>query len=278
MNALVLGIPHFDFVAVTTIFVGIGAAEYLVQDDHRMEGARNDFWLDFVATLQFFAFKPLTVFATGTLLWQLFPVGKDSLADMSPIWMFLAIVLCDDLVQYWYHRAAHKYTFLWKLHRAHHSAPEMGIRVTYRNAMLFYILMPNIWLGAILIYLGMGGVYLCYSILKLTVVMAAHSELRWDQPLYRSRFLRPIAWLVERSISTPATHFAHHGLCEEDGASAPNGNFSNMFFIWDLMFGTARITRKFPTRFGVKTDRRESWWVQLYYPLQRSEDPCSELH
>ena len=51
-------------------------------------------------------------------------------------WLVLAIVglllLVDDLTQYWWHRLSHS-PLLWPLHRAHHSAEYMSIRVTFRN-------------------------------------------------------------------------------------------------------------------------------------------------
>ena len=270
-------IPHLDYVAISGIFVGFGVVEYLLGDHHESKRRSDDYWLEIVGTLQFMLYKPLIVLCVGASLQLLLPAGKDALASL-PVWLMLVcIVMGDDLVQYWYHRAAHHSDFLWKLHRAHHSAPEMGFSVTYRNAMLFFLLMPNLWISAVLIYFGMGVVFVFYSIAKLAVVIAAHSEVRWDRVLYRYRFLHPVAWVVERTISTPATHFAHHGLSAEDGVSCPYGNFSNMLFIWDVLFGTAHITRRYPEQFGVATERGEPWTVQLYYPFCRSKDAESEL-
>ena len=79
-------------------------------------------------------------------------------------------------------------------------------------------------------------------------------------------------------ISTPSTHFAHHGLTAEDGISHPNGNYGNLLFIWDLIFGTAKITRKYPTKFGAWNQVKEPWYVQLMFPIIRSDKPESELH
>ena len=44
------------------------------------------------------------------------------------------------------------------------------------------------------------------------------------------------------------------------------------------MFGTAKITRKYPQRFGAWNQLKESLYVQLLFPLMRSKDPTSELH
>lgn len=193
-------------------------------------------------------------------------------------WQVLAFLVLDDMTQYWWHRLSHANRLMWKLHRPHHVVEEMGVLVTYRNAVLYYALMPGIWLSAALVFLGMGYVYLFYLPVKLVVILLAHSETRWDRFLYSRPWLHPLAWVVERTISTPSTHFAHHGLTAEDGVSHPNGNYGNLLFIWDVLFGTAKITRQYPTRFGAWNKLKEPWYVQLLFPILRSKKPESELH
>ncbi len=215
------------------------------------------------------------------VLWVMgtgFPGLEDYYIGLSFWWHLLAFLILDDMTQYWWHRLSHINSTMWKLHRPHHVVEEMGVLVTYRNALLYYALMPGIWLSAVLIYLGMGYVYLFYLPVKLTIILLAHSETKWDRFLYRYKILSPLAWVVERTISTPSTHFAHHGLTAEDGISHPNGNFGNMLFIWDVIFGTAKITRQYPTRFGAWNQHKEPWYVQLFFPLIKSKEPTSELH
>ena len=45
-----------------------------------------------------------------------------------------------------------------------------------------------------------------------------------------------------------------------------------------VLFGTAKITRKYPTKFGSWNKIKEPWHVQLFFPIIRSKDPGSELH
>ena len=208
-------------------------------------------------------------------LW--FPVYEDFFINAFFLWHVLAFVILDDLTQYLWHRLSHESPFMWKLHRPHHVVEEMGVLVTYRNAVLYYAFMPGIWFSALLIYLGMIEVYLFYLPIKMTVILLAHSEVRWDRFLYKYKILNPIAWVVERTISTPCTHYAHHGLNSEDGVSNPNGNYGNLLFFWDVLFGTAKITRKYPKRFGAWNKMKEPWYVQLLFPIIKSKDPRSEL-
>jgi len=206
------------------------------------------------------------------------PIYEDYFISTFFLWHVLAFLILDDLTQYLWHRLSHVNSFMWKLHRPHHVVEEMGVLVTYRNAILYYAFMPGIWFSAILIYLGMIEVYLYYLPIKMTVIMLAHSEIRWDRFLYKYKVLHPLAWLVERTISTPCTHYAHHGLTSEDGVSNPNGNYGNLLFFWDVLFGTAKITRKYPAKFGAWNKMKEPWYVQLFDLLIKSKDSRSELH
>ncbi len=207
-----------------------------------------------------------------------FPGLEDYYITSSLWWQVVAFLILDDLTQYWWHRLSHINKKMWKLHRPHHVVEEMGVLVTYRNAVLYYAFMPGIWFSAVLIYLGMGYVYLFYLPIKLIVILLAHSETKWDKFLYRYKILSPLAWIIERTISTPSTHFAHHGLTAEDGVSHPNGNYGNLLFIWDIIFGTAKITRKYPSKFGAWNRLKEPWYVQLFFPIISSKDPKSELY
>ncbi len=240
---------------------------------------KNDFTIELISLVTLPTFiQPgiyfLVVFGMGFF----FPGLEDYFVGTS-FWLhILAFLIFDDLTQYWWHRISHANKTMWKLHRPHHVVEEMGVLVTYRNAILYYAFMPGIWFSAVLVYLGMGYAYLIYIPIKLVVILLAHSDTKWDRFLYRYSILKPIAWVVERVISTPSTHFAHHGLTAEDGVSHPNGNYGNLLFIWDVLFGTAKITRKYPAKFGAWNQIKEPWYVQLLFPIICSKDPRSELH
>ena len=130
--------------------------------------------------------------------------------------------------------------------------------------------MPSLWFSGILIYLGLGWTYVGYVIVKQLVIIAAHSDVRWDEPLYRIKWLSPLMWLIERTISTPATHSAHHGKHKADGITNYKGNFGNLLFFWDVLFGTAKITRRYPPHIGVEGLEPMTAPQQLLWPLFRA--------
>ena len=181
----------------------------------------------------------------------LVPHSEGLLADL-PWWaMFGILLVADDMTQYFWHRLSHS-SILYPLHRAHHSAPYMSVRIVYRNNLVYYFLMPGLWISGLLVYWGFGAVYAVYLAAKMTVIIGAHSSVPWDAPLYRWPVTRPLMWIVERVISTPATHSAHHGLHADDGVTNYKGNYGNFLFLWDVIFGTAKITRRRPAAFGIE--------------------------
>lgn len=212
---------------------------------------------------------PLVTFLSSTLLERFAPQLKDSLVGLHWVFGLGLFLVLDDMTQYWWHRLSHKVPFLYSLHRAHHSAPYMSIRIVYRNNSFYYLLMPGLWLSGALIYLGLAPVYFGYLIVKMLVIFSAHSSVPWDDKLYRIPALRPLMWLLERTISTPATHSAHHGLNADDGVTHYKGNFGNLLFFWDVLFGSAKITRRRPQHYGIEDMHPVSWQEELFWPLAR---------
>jgi len=267
-------------VMVLAVFVAFAAAEAATGHWRSPHASGEDLPLEVSITLLFGAvIYPGVLWVVAALAAQCLPAYAGVLSGL-PAWAMVGLFLLgDDLTQYAWHRASHT-PLLWPLHRAHHSAPHMGVRVVYRNNFFYYAMMPGLWISALLVYLGLGAVFPWYVLAKLLVIFGAHSELRWDRVLYRHRWLHPLAWVVERTISTPATHFAHHAITQDDGIGHYKGNYGNLLFVWDVLFGTARITRQYPPRVGLKDDVEhgpERWPVQLAYPLVKSRRARSAL-
>jgi sterol desaturase/sphingolipid hydroxylase (fatty acid hydroxylase superfamily) len=273
-------IAHHVPLVIFAIFLSFAVAELARGLFRSPRSSREDAPLEVAITLLFGAvIYPGVLLLVGILAQRFTPGLAGSLAPW-PAWAMLGLLLVgDDLTQYGWHRLSHT-TLMWPLHRAHHSAPHMGVRVVYRNNFFYYALMPGLWISAYLVFLGLGPVYPWYVLVKMLVIISAHSELRWDSFLYRQRWLHPLAWFVERTISTPATHFAHHAITQDDGIGHYKGNYGNLLFFWDVLFGTARITRQYPHRVGLKDDVEhgpERWRVQLLYPLLKSQRGQSAL-
>lgn len=194
--------------------------------------------------------------------------GQEGAWGDWPWWAMAGVLLvADDLTQYGWHRLSHT-SWLYPLHRAHHSAHYLSVRVVYRNNLIYYALMPGLWLSGVLIYLGFMPVYAGYVAVKMMVIIGAHSSVPWDAKLLRWPLTRPLMWVLARVISTPTTHAAHHGLHEADPATHYKGNYGNLLFLWDILFGTAKITGQRPSTFGIEGLRPIPWYRELLWPTK----------
>lgn len=254
---------------VIAIYLAFGLIEFLRSDlFSKSEQCRDDGIVEVISTtLLLVVTQPLILASVNWLGLRYFPQYQGALSGIS---IFLAIplfLIFEDMVQYWWHRASHSVSFLYNLHRAHHNARYMSVRLVYRNNIIYYALMPSIWFASILVYLGLGWFYAGYLIIKLLVIIGAHSDVKWDEPLYNIPWLSPVMWIVERTISTPATHHAHHGRHATDSAVHYKGNYGNLLFFWDVLFGTAKITRTYPQSYGVENLPDATLGQQLLWPI-----------
>ncbi|WP_374658145.1 sterol desaturase family protein [Inhella sp.] len=267
--------PLLQNTLIVCLILGYAGMEFATRRyQDTVRASRNDTWLEGLMFVSLLAVaQPTALLGSNALCTWLLPEQRNALADW-PWWAMVGVLLvADDMTQYWWHRLSHT-PLLWPLHRAHHSARYMSIRITYRNNFFYYLLMPGLWLSGVLLYLGFGAVYLVYVVVKIGVILGAHCAWRWDEVLYRHAALRPLAWIVERTISTPATHWAHHAMSDRDGVGHYKGNFGNLLFVWDLIFGSAHITRRYPPEVGLVDDKLfgdEHWTAQMFYPLVRSQ-------
>lgn len=62
-------------------------------------------------------------------------------------------------------------------------------------------------------------------------------------------------------------------ITQDDGIGLYQGHHGNLLLLWDILFGTSRITRQYPPACGLNDDRRhgqETWYHQLFFPLVKS--------
>jgi sterol desaturase/sphingolipid hydroxylase (fatty acid hydroxylase superfamily) len=262
---------------LTAVFLIVGILEFAF-GLYTGRWKRNDRNLDLTTFLinQLLRFVKINFFLLF-LLPLVIPQHKGTFSWVPMGWALLIIAIADDFTQYWFHRLHHEIPWLWKFHRTHHSANYMGIMMANRNNLIQSLLFPNMYITATLTFLGLGPAALIVGVTRALITYMAHSSIKWDKVLYNSKFLHPFTWVLERTISLPATHHAHHAAHDRDGIGHHNGNYGNMFLIWDVIFGTAKITRKYPEEYGIEGDPIDPWYVHVLYPFVKSKKPGSEL-
>jgi sterol desaturase/sphingolipid hydroxylase (fatty acid hydroxylase superfamily) len=257
--------------------VGLGLIEFAL-GRYGHEWNRNEKALDLACfAIPKLVFAPFFAWFSLTVLPKIFPQQHNAFTWVPFFWGVLILCIADDLTQYWYHRVHHEIPWLWRFHRTHHSASYMGMSMAGRQNAFYSIFFSQTYVTSVLVYLGFGPAAAVVLGVKSTITTLAHSSIPWDKPLYRYRALHPLAWVVERVISTPATHHAHHAATTDDGVGYYKGNFGNMFFLWDVIFRTGHISRQYPKEFGISHYEGDPWYAQLLWPVFKSNIPGSEL-
>jgi sterol desaturase/sphingolipid hydroxylase (fatty acid hydroxylase superfamily) len=210
---------------------------------------------------------PVLGAATGWLLVTLLPASAGQWSHW-PFWpAFLLFLLLEDFLHYWLHRYSHEWRWLWKLHRTHHSGTAMNVGLVFRYNIFWTLLLPQSWISALLIYMGLPEVFLAVTSVTFGVNLVTHCSARWDLWLLRKcPALTPLWLAFARVITTPDTHHAHHGMGRNANA---RGNYAVTFFLWDTLFGTGRIPLAEQTAIGLPHSGRLHWAEELFWPLVR---------
>lgn len=264
------------FIAGILLFFGIIEAIFGYYVNSKR--SKDDLLVETISTFVLMVItKPVVMFLAFQAMKLLFPSKENAFMNLSIGLGLIIFLLVDDFLQYWYHRSSHEYKWLWKHHRPHHAATEMGFLVSYRETIYFYMMMPNIWWLGVFTFLG-GAIAVGIGIvLKQIIVISSHSLATWDSFFYKRPALMPILRVLERIFITPAFHHGHHAVSKIDGVGQPNGNYGNMFSIWDQLFGSATFTHAFPKDYGLPNDPKDSWASHTFYPLVTSDKEGSEI-
>lgn len=197
---------------------------------------RKDFWLDvFYMFFNFFIFSIIIsgfYNVLGVLFEDLNITAKSfAVLDITnwPLWSQLLIFFTIlDFVQWFTHVLLHKYAFLWKFHKVHHSVKEMGFAAHLRYHWMENILYkPLKTLGVMLL----GGfepeqAYIVHFI-AITIGHFNHSNIK-------------ITWgPLKYILNNPVMHLYHHAYILPKNTNGVNYGIS--LSIWDYIFKTNYI-------------------------------------
>ena len=171
-----------------------------------------------------------------------------------------ASLLLRGFISFFTHFLNHKIPWLWRLHRVHHLDTELDVSTTVRFHPLE---MPVSMLIGLPMVIGFGlspWLLLFYELLDVTVTLFSHSNLRLAPRL--NRYLRYV-------IVTPDLHTVHHSTYQPETDS----NYSAVFPVWDILFGTFRTETRTPVQTmtlgleGVRGPETSQFWWLLASPF-----------
>lgn len=147
-------------------------------------------------------------------------------AFQIPFWAAVLLgVLWLDFVSYATHRLMHAIPPLWRLHRLHHSDPEVDFTTSERHhPLIVFFTAPTLAAGM----LAVGAPPLALAIwwaVSGVISLFQHGNVRLPRMLDQ--------WL-RLFLVTPAMHRAHHS----SNRSETDSNYGQVFPWWDHMFRT----------------------------------------
>jgi sterol desaturase/sphingolipid hydroxylase (fatty acid hydroxylase superfamily) len=197
---------------------------------------RKDFWLD--AFYMFFNFFLFAIAISGfyALLETLFSdmgitAQRVAIIDPTgwPMWVqLLVFFVVLDFVQWFTHILLHRYAFLWKFHKVHHSVKEMGFAAHLRYHWMENVLYKPLKAFGVMILGGFEPeqAYIVHF-LAITIGHLNHSNIKitWG----------PLKYL----LNNPVMHLYHHAYDLPKGRYGVN--FGISLSLWDYIFGTHHI-------------------------------------
>ncbi|HEX5155217.1 MAG TPA: sterol desaturase family protein [Parafilimonas sp.] len=172
----------------------------------------------------------------------------------STVWTYIIAFVVIDFAGYWVHRIDHKINIFWNSHIVHHSSEEFNLACALRQSISVFIRLFTF----LLIPAALLGV-------PAEVIAVVAPIQLFAQFWYHTRHIKKMGFL-EKIIVTPSHHRVHHAINPE----YLDKNLSQIFIIWDKIFGTFQeelpgkppvygITRPVSTWNPVKINFQHLW-------------------
>lgn len=200
---------------------------------------RKDFWLDaFFMFFNFYIFKLIIFMAFSNVseagFRDLFGGDLSSLAifDMSGLALWLQLLIffiATDFIQWFTHVLLHRFDFLWRFHKVHHSVEEMGFAAHLRFHWMenvFYTPMKFI----VVMLLGGFTPEMAYIVFYISIAIGHlnHANLGWGYGPLKYVFNNPKMHIWHHAKELPKSH--RYGV-----------NFGISLSMWDYLFRTNYI-------------------------------------
>ena len=156
-----------------------------------------------------------------------------------PLWLeVLASFLLADLTGYAIHRASHRWPVLWRLHRVHHSDPDIDLSTIFRAHPASILVVAGLNFIAI-VALGLHplGIML-HGLARLVTMGLGHANVAAMPGLSRTCGLLFV---------TPEFHRRHHSAWQPETDS----NYGEVLTLWDRCFRSHSWSRQPVARFGL---------------------------
>lgn len=232
---------------------------------------RKGFWIDIIYMFfNFFLFSIIIVGfyeAFNKLLYDLSGIASNSIAlidlsTFSQISQLIIFFITLDFFQWLTHIMMHRFDFLWKFHKVHHSVKQMGFAAHFHYHWMENILYKPLKVFAVMLIGGFEPeqAYLIHF-LTITIGHLNHSNIKLSYGALKYIFNNPIMHL-------------HHHASSSSNNFKTGVNFAISLSIWDYIFKTNYIPNENgDTKLGYEGDQSmaKSFFGQLFYGFKKGD-------
>ena len=156
-------------------------------------------------------------------------VNHITIYKVEILWLAVIIAfVAEDFAGYWIHRMSHRVNILWNRHVIHHSSEEYNLSCALRQSISDNIKFFSI----LLIPAAVMGI----PPALFAIISPVHLFLQF---WYHTRLIDKMG-ILENILVTPSHHRVHHAINPE----YLDKNYSQIFIIWDKLFGTFQPEEK----------------------------------
>jgi sterol desaturase/sphingolipid hydroxylase (fatty acid hydroxylase superfamily) len=224
-------------IIVGTAFAFIGL-ERLFPYDRGQKIFRKGFFVDLIGYGLFQSYVlglAINAIIRALLSWAGAPDGFHLVTGWPVGAQVFFFFVTHDFYIYWFHRWQHHSKYLWRIHEAHHSVPDVDWLAGTRSHSLEILINQTIEFAPI----ALLGAAPEVAIIKATL------DAVWGMYIHSNVGAR--SGRLQRVINGPEMHRWHHAreLAER------NANFGTKLAIWDWVFGTAYLPATKPKAYGL---------------------------
>ena len=258
----------WGLIAISLFVFGL---ELLFPWRKNQKAIRKDFWLDgFYMFFNFFIFsivisgfyKVISKFSFEILGLKMNSLSVIDLSSLPPFLQLFIFFIVLDFVQWFTHTLMHRYEFLWRFHKVHHSVKEMGFSAHLRYHWMENILYKPFKVFALMLLGGFQpeqAFIIHFFAIGLGHLNHANIKLNYG----------PLKYI----FNNPIMHLYHHAYALPENFK--NGvNFAISLSVWDYLFGTNFIPKVDENiKLGYADDHKmpASFWGQLFYGFRRKD-------
>ena len=165
--------------------------------------------------------------------------------DDGPVKWILAFALFDFAIYAW-HFVSHKFEYLWRFHKVHHSDNGFNVSTGFRFHV-FDLLIEIVYKCLFVVIIGVNAyLVLSIEIIELFFILFHHANIRV-----------PNEEAISNVFITPSLHRTHHSRKRSEHDS----NYGIVFSLWDRLFGTRLET--VPEQIGLDLIHADNF-IQLF--------------